>query len=144
MVEIKNINKTPLKQKALIKLIRKFSKTKKSIFLRFDGRIGSYGLYEYNSKKQRHDITVSTKKFQFKNKKAKIYELIGTILHEIRHAEQQEKFGSKYLSSKGFGYNLDFEVAFEAADYFSKREIEARTFENEFLLSAVKFYWKNC
>lgn len=144
MIKIRNINKTPLKQKSLIKLIEKFSKIKKDIFLCFDGRIGSYGLYEYNSKKQRHDITISSKKFQFNNKKAKIYELIGTILHEIKHAQQQEKVGSKKFVARGFGYNMDFEISIEPADYFSVREIEARTFENEFLLPAVKFYWKNC
>ena len=144
MIKIKNINRTPLEEKALIKLIESFCNVKKDIFLRFDGRIGSYGLYVYNAKKQRHDITISNKMFQFKNKKARIYELIGTILHEVKHAQQQEKVGSKTFTSRGFGYNVDFEIAAEPADYFSAREIEARVFENEVLLSAIIFYWKNC
>ena len=144
MIEIRNIDKTPLNKVGLIKLIRRYAKGKKDILLSFDGRISCFGDYNYNSEKKRHEIRVSTKVSQFKqDPAAKIYDLISTILHELKHLQQQEEVGTKTFYSKHFSYNTDIKLE-EASDYFSVREAEARTFEEKNLLDAVNFYWKSC
>ena len=125
-----------------MKLVKKFSKSEKDIVLIFDNRIASAGVYEYNCKKKRHEIRVSSKDLEFDDPQAKVYELISTILHELKHLQQQENLGANTFESEKFAMNKCIKNP-EAAAYFSDREIEARIFEEKNVLSAVEFYCKN-
>lgn len=143
MIEIKNIEKTKLNKKALLKVIERYSKSKKNILISFDGRLESFGIYTYSSKKKRHEIKISTKTFQFKDAESRTYETIGTLLHEMKHLQQQEQLGSLFFMSRKFCWN-DKIRSFDGSDYFSLRECEARTFEEKNVFLATEYYWKMC
>lgn len=141
MIEIKNIEKTRLNKKALLKIIKKYSNSKKDILLVFDGRLGIFGYYKYNSKKHRHEIKISTRTHQFKDRMSRVYEMIGTVLHELKHLQQHESVGSVAFMGDKLSRNERIK-SMEGADYFSVRECEARTFEEKNVLPATDFYWK--
>lgn len=141
MIEIKNIEKTKFNKKALLKTIEKYSNNKKKLLIIFDGRLGIFGYYRYNSKKQRHEIKISTRPHQFKDRTSRTYEMIGTVLHELKHLQQQERVGSVAFMGDKLSRNERIRSA-EGADYFSVRECEARTFEEKNVLPAADFYWK--
>lgn len=142
MITIQKIERTNLNEEALVKVIKKFSKPKKDLRLTFDARISDFGSYTYNSKKKRHEIKISSKVFQFGALSSRPYELIGTILHELKHLQQQEDLGTNTFFSEKYTFNKC--IKNEAASaYYSIGEIEARLFEEKNLLAAVDFYCKN-
>ena len=142
MITIQKIERTNLSEAALVKLIKKFSNPKKDLRLTFDARISDHGSYTYNIKKKRHEIKVSSRVFQFRSRSSKPYELIGTIIHELKHVQQQEDLGTNtFFSEKHFLNKCIKNEA--AAAYYSTAEIEARIFEEKNLLAAVDFYCKN-
>lgn len=142
-IEVKNIEKTKLNKEAFLKVVERFLKNKKSLLIIFDGRLDCFGYYTYNSKKKKHIIKISTKRFQFKDKISRTYEIIGTFLHESKHLQQQEQFGSSFFMSKKFAWNEKIK-SFDGSDYFSVRECEARVFEEKNVLAATEYYWKMC
>lgn len=142
-IEIKNIEKTKLKRYPLLKTIEKFSGLKKDIRLVFTSRLSYYGRYTYISKEKIHKIEISTIIFQYAEKNARIYEMIGSILHELKHAEQQEVLGSMKMMSVKFHKNKKIKGS-EASDFFSICENEARIAEEINLMPAVDYYWKCC
>lgn len=142
MIEIKNIEKTKLEIEPLLKTIQKFSNLEKNILIIFDGRLKCHGNYNYLSS-QVHCIKISTTVFQFSDRIGKIYELIGTLLHELKHAIQEESLGTQVFESENFSTNKTIKSS-ATSDYFSLREVEARIFEESKLLAAVEFYRKNC
>ena len=79
-----------------------------------------------------------------KKKMLKIYQYISTLLHELRHLYQREKFGPKKFSSKEFDCNKN--MTFEDFDslVFSESETDARMYENKHILPAVEFYNNVC
>ena len=143
MIEIRNINKTRLNRIALIKVIKKFSHIKRNVLISFDGRLKAYGDYFYSAVDKRHEIRVSLKKYHFKNPQGRVVEMIGTILHELEHAQQQEAFGTLVFMSKKFSANKNIKSQ-SASDYFSVRECSARLYEEKNILRAAEYYWKTC
>lgn len=143
MIEIRNIEKTKFHKEALLKVIKKFSKSEKDIVLSFDNRVTSLGYYIYNQKKRRHDIKICSKNLHFEDDMANVYELIGTILHELKHLQQQEDLGTPAFGSFKFSCNKRIKDP-AASDFYSDREIEARVFEESNLKEAVEYYCKNC
>lgn len=141
MIEIKNIEKTKLKEYALLKTIEKFSNIKKNIRIIFTNRLTYYGRYTYLCKEKKHQIEISTTVFQYADRNARIYEMIGSILHELKHAEQQEKMGSPKMMSKQYHKNNRIKNS-GAADFFSICESEARIAEEINLMPATDYYWK--
>lgn len=141
MIVIRNIQRTNLREYSLAKLVKKFSKSEKDISITFDARISDFGSYIYNGEKQRHEIKISSKTFQFNDPSSKTYELIGTILHELKHVQQQEDLGTRSFFSEKFALNKCIKNE-AAATYYSLCEVEARLFEEKNVLSAVEYYWK--
>lgn len=142
-IEIRNIKKTKLNQSSLVKVIEKYSNLHKKVRLIFTSRLNYCGRYTYISKQKTHQIELSVVAYQFADQVARIYEIIGSLLHELRHAEQQEKLGGAKMMSKQFHGNSRIKAS-GASDFFSICESEARIAEETNLMSAVDYYWKNC
>lgn len=143
MIEIRNIEKTKLNKEAFISLVEKYSNTEKDILIFFDARISDCGQYVYNSKKKRHEIKISPTKLMFNDAASQTYEFTATLLHELKHLQQQEELGTNTLFSKRLSCNPKIKNQ-EGSDYFSSREIDARIFEELKLTEATEFYWKKC
>lgn len=143
MIEVRNIEKTNLNKVAFLKLLKKFAKSKKDILVSFDGRLCTFGCYSFNIEKRRHEIKISSKIFQFNDPASNVYELIGTLLHEVKHLQQKEDLGTNIFESKKFGCNKRIKDQ-EASEYYSPCEIEARAFEEKNIDVAVEFYYKTC
>ena len=141
-IKIKNIKKTKLNERVLLKTIKKFSNLKKDILLIFTDRLTYYGKYTYVSKKKIHQIEISTIVFRYAESTARIYEMIGSILHELKHAEQQEKLGFLKMMSNSFHKNCRIKGS-GASEFFSVCESEARIAEEVNLMPAAEYYWKN-
>lgn len=142
-IDIRDIKKAKLNKQALIKVIKRFYKLRKNVRLVFKRSLSCCGLYTYLSKQKTHRVEVSTTSYKFSDRNARIYEMIGTILHELKHAEQQERLGiAKMMGSKFHGNHRI--KSYWASDFFSICENEARIAEETNLMSAVDYYWKNC
>ena len=141
-VIVKNIDKTSLGEKALVKVVKKFFKLKKDIFISFDSRLtGAMGSHIYCKEKKRHIIKISILNTKMDNDKilsdtAEKYNILTVLLHELKHAEQFEKFNKKYWTND---INKDIKEK-ELAIEYSKLESEARAYENSHILKAVEFY----
>lgn len=140
-VDIRHLNKTCLDELAYIKLVKKYaSKLKYNVLISFDSRIKDYGNYIFDSRKKIHVITISPKICGFVGElklddEAARYYFISTTLHEICHARQRETLGKKEFQD----LNDDI-LDGEASIFYSRCEIEARTYENGNLLKAMEFY----
>lgn len=144
-IEVRHIDRTPLLEGPLINLIRKYAKTEKNILIVFDKRIKDCGTYMYNGDKKRHEIRISPEQ---QNKifaqaspspeEVEKYCIISTILHEIRHLQQWEERGVSFWN-KDFSTNQEIQDKSISVE-FSQCELDAKTYENEKLLDAVKYY----
>lgn len=99
------------------------------------------GYYVFDVKKRTHIIRVSPRLNKAKTNgdvNAEKYQLVSTVLHELRHAQQKEELGVEFWRKH---YNNAADVIQPAfSDFYSECEIDARTFENANVLSAVEFY----
>lgn len=135
---------------AFRRVIFRFCKTKKYIKICFDHRMTqTYGTYkEIISEKNRHighEIKLSLPLCgSGKRKMIKIYQYISTLLHELRHLYQREKFGSKKFSSKEFDCNKNMAYDDFYSLVFSESETDARMYENKYVLPAVEYYNNVC
>lgn len=150
---IKHIERTCLNEKAFIKLVKKYAKLKYKLVIVFDNRIKDYGQYNFDPEKRIHTIRISPKKNKIVQEDSSIetvykvikvdangekYQLIGTTLHELKHAIQKEERGTEFWSKK---YSCASDIKNTSlADFYSECEIEARQFEHNALLEAVDLY----
>lgn len=111
------------------------------------------GQYYFDTKKRTHTIRISPKKnktvlensvvqnvFKVKtvDSEAEKYQLISTVLHEIKHALQKEERGIDFWNAK---YSCASDIKNNSLkDFYSECEIEARTFEHTNMLNAVETY----
>jgi hypothetical protein len=95
------------------------------------------GQYIFDAKKRTHIIRISPKLNKAKtngDSNAEKYQLVSTVLHEVRHAQQKEERGMEFWRKR---YNTAVDVIHPAfSDFYSECEIDARTFENANVLSA--------
>lgn len=151
LVKIKYINKTILILEPFIKIVEKFNLLKKDVCISFDNRLNCYGNYLWNNKKQIHHIKISPcccsnilkndKKIEL-DKMSKIYNYISTTLHELKHAEQREHMGDNFFNTS-FNHASKIKNS-SLAEWYSRCEIEARTYENNCIHSAVEMYLRGC
>jgi len=143
-VNIKYIERTCLKEKPFIKLIKKYAKTKSNILVVFDKRYKNYGGFSWNPKKKINEIRLGIKANKYSNENTKLscnsekYNFISTILHEIKHMNQREELGKKFWD-KNYYTNKDLKNAHLSVE-FSKCELEAKEFEAKNVLQSVKYY----
>jgi hypothetical protein len=145
MITVRHINKTPLQKDAYIKTIEKFANLRYDMIISFDRRISDFGLYHWDSKKNIHKIQINPDKCKSKGKdtEAEKYELIGTTLHELCHANQLEYLGSKIFHSDQFSKTHKISNE-DVSEWYSEAEIKARIFEDQNIIQAVLFYDSCC
>lgn len=143
MIHVKYIERTPLNKEAYIKLVKKYAKTQLDIHICFDKRLTvSYGLYDFDSKRQRHRIQISLSQLKFHDVEGTIYSMICATLHELCHANQKEELGRSFGKKQ---YNCAEDIkSNNLSEFFSELEIDARTFENKNVLEAVEYYNSCC
>jgi tRNA A37 threonylcarbamoyladenosine modification protein TsaB len=126
-IVVRHIERVPLKENALKKLIKRYARTKNKILVVFDKRFKNvYGQYFWDSRKKVHNIQIAVKKFD--SVETTIKELIGTIMHEIRHLNQKVHWGRKFYIAR----------------YDSECEADAMNYEQRYSDNAIRFYKKNC
>jgi len=149
MITVRHIEKTCLESEPFFKLCKKHaSKLEKDLLIVFDLRIGCYGTHWFDSKKQLHIIRISPEKCRhYRDEKGVIkkldleaekYNIISTVVHEIRHAQQKEEMGISYWNKKCHYAEEIRNPGYKS--YYSEIEADARTYENKYVLSAVEFY----
>ena len=150
MLQVKYANRTVLNEQAIRFLVRKFFKTRRNVSISFDLRIKDYGSYTYDSKTMTHKILISPTLNQICPVTDEMYskqyserKLISTLLHEIRHAQQREKYGLVYFKSSEFAINENMPNA-ASAIYNAPREKDARRYEKRKIKKALKLYSQFC
>lgn len=154
-IEIRYIHRTCLEKKAYNALLQKYTKgLKYNLQIVFDNRIVSMGHHYFDNKKKIHIIRISPKKNKYSTRDSlgidiyklspatEKYNLIGVTLHEIKHAKQFEEMGSKF-HSKNFTLTKEIRDP-EYSNWYSRCELEARTFESKNLLAAIEYYNNSC
>jgi hypothetical protein len=153
-IDIRYIDRTCLEYKPFYALVKKYSKDlKNNIRIVFDKRIVSMGTYIYDYKNKIHIIKISPEKNRYHTRlnpiyktikldlAAEKYNLIGTVLHEIKHALQLQSMGSLY---ERYNFNYIKEISNqEISEWYSECEIEARIFESRNLHNAIEYYNRN-
>lgn len=141
-IRIRHLDRTCLDELAYRKLIERYSlQLQYDILIVFDMRIKNYyGDYEFNSDKKIHNIAISLNRCKYEDEVrvdegGEKYNLISTTIHELYHAKQYEKLGSKLFCKPCKDIKNK-----ELASLYSDCEIEARVFENKNLLEAVQYY----
>ena len=144
-VEYRHLDRTCLDEIALSKLLKRYTKNfKYDILFVFDLRIKDYGNYIFDISNNRHWIKISPNQCGFTDAGIKLepeaekYNLLATILHEVRHAQQYEKMGYKFWNSK-FSCTAEIKNP-DSSEYFSEIEVAAREFENKHILNSVEYY----
>jgi HSP90 family molecular chaperone len=149
---LRHTETTILEEKALIEVVKKYSKLKKDIYISFTTHIQDYGYYYWDKKNKRHTIFINPdlcKRDYFKRSKAEYdkdiqtHLLIGTIIHELRHAQQKEKLKYKYDNDQKYVCTVFIED-FSYSEYFSQREADARVYENRHINNAMQLYHSCC
>ena len=116
IVEVRYIERTPLKLEPYVKFIKKYVTTKRPIVIVFDRRFTKdFGNYTFDGKK--HVIRISTLLIQ-------LYEYITTTLHELKHLQQWQIEKS----------------AFWAESRVLRKEAEAREYEMKHVFFALDYY----
>lgn len=146
-VEVRHLQRTCLQDKAFKKLVKRYGKLNHKLIICFDNRVKDCGFYWWDTNKKVHIIRISAKNNMspYGNQLeagAQKYNLISTLLHELRHAQQKEEQGVNFWSGKYF-YSKDIENL-EISNFYSICEIDARAFENKNLLSAIQLYDSSC
>lgn len=150
-ITIKHIENTILDEKATLELVKKYCKLKKDVYISFSTHLKDYGYYQWDKKNKRHTIFINyencKKDFLRKSKQEydtdiQLHLLIGTILHELRHAQQKEKLKYKFKDDK---YTCTVYIEdFSYSEYFSRCETDARVYENRHLNNAIELYHSYC
>lgn len=144
-IVFRHLDRVPLDEVATLKVVKKFGKLKKPVVISFDNRIKLCGLWQYKADKHNsyHLIKISPIENMCNNEtgallsdKVQVYELISTILHELRHGQQWENnfsWNGRNHKVKGTFYQ----------EWWSESEIDARTFEHANIAQAIEYYDKN-
>jgi len=141
-IEVRYIERTCLKEKPYIQLIKKYIglRTDKDIKIIFDLRLKkNYGTYYYDFDKRKHIISIMPYVRHKTTQTHEMYALIGTTMHELKHLIQREELGYKKFMSSKFNRNEQI-VGSDGSSWFSECEIQARIYENSKVISAVEYY----
>lgn len=145
-IEIRHHERVSVDRLALEKVIKKFSKVKNNVVVSFDNRISDYGQYFFEPKKKAHTIKISPRKNildtngSLLSSESSKYQIISTLLHEMRHAQQKESVGSVF---NRFSYYFNKRIKETYFSYFfSECELDARKYEVTHINSAIKMYNK--
>jgi Ca2+-binding EF-hand superfamily protein len=129
-------------------MVKRYSKLEHDILIVFDKRISCFGMHTYDHVKQLHTIRISplinvlNEKGTFLDEGAEKHNIISTLLHEICHAQQREFLKQSF---QRYDYHTSRDIRNpEMAEYYSKCELEARTYECENILDAVELYDSSC
>jgi len=146
MIEIRNFHHTKLKYEPFAKTVKRYVrylKLKCDIFVSFDRRLSKAdGYYRYDFYSRRHKIQLNPYTTETEIAFVK-WTLISTLLHELKHAQQIERLGFDFYTSRSFRYAQDIRRV-ENSEYFSECEICARAYENQHIVRAVDFYNDCC
>jgi len=100
-----------------------------------------FGQYSYNVQKKIHTIQISTKVNLDADKGVEKYQHIGTLLHELKHAQQQEAIGSNVFWSNKHRKAAEIKNTINS-EHFSECELGARAYEAQNTAKAVELYNK--
>ena len=147
MLIIENINDTCFNKTAFEKLVKKYIPSCNNVHITFDKNMKDYGSYVYYNGK--HSINISSvihihpngnRSGKVLQKKIQIMEMISTFLHESRHMQQRKRLRNRFFSDEycksAFIKNDDYYKR-----HFSKREADARAYEEKNVLVASNFYF---
>ena len=143
-IEVRHIDNTCLKEVGFIKVVKKYGRIKKDVLIVFDKRIKYLGLHGFDAKSKKHIIRLSPilskidERGNIISNSAEKYNLLSTILHELRHCQQLEELRSKYWD-ENYGANERIKEK-DISVEFSEAESDARMYENKYILEAVKLY----
>ncbi len=144
MIEIRNIHHTALQLCPLKKLVEKYArslKLRRDVVVVFDRRLTGVtgGLHRLNYKKDRHVIQIYPECEGQTDEGALKYGLVTYILHELKHAQQEEVHGYSYHNSNAFSRVTEIHDK-EQSEHYSRCETEARMYECKHIHNAVDFY----
>jgi len=152
-IEIRYIERTCLQKDAFMKMIKKYHKLNHNIRVVFDLRINSYGSHWWDGNKKIHIIRINPLYCKFHHDEnnpkgvrlgpvAEKYRIIGTTLHELRHAQQKEELGYKFYQEKYESVKAITNPY--VATWYSECERDARIYEDEHIEDAVTVYDSAC
>ena len=145
IIELRKIERTPLDEEAFLTVLRRHWRGKKSRLSIEFKRDGDWlGYYVWNAEKRFHSIRIAINKhrvekkciswdasarsvsyaLQSMNKKEQRIKLLYTALHEIRHAQQRHRHGSRWKESDLLGRNAEFNY------FFDEWELDARAYDD--------------
>ena len=127
--------------------MRKYIRSCNNVHIIFDKKMKDYGSYVYDLGK--HTINISSVVHKHPNgsrsgkllqKKIQTMEMISTFLHELRHMQQRKRLRNKFFLD-GYCKSAFIKTDDYYRAHFSKRETDARVYEEKNVLRAANFYF---
>lgn len=136
-IRISGIENTPLNEKGLIRVIRRYCKCENDIFISFQD-FGNYGDHVHDGNKHQLFIYVNphVKDTGGAPADTRIH-LLDTILHELRHAVQAERWDDYLERDTHSNHKMD---TVHYRYKYSKAETDARAFALRNVLKALEVH----
>jgi hypothetical protein len=148
MISVRHIDRTRIQEEPFIAMVKKYSKLEHDILIVFDRRLSCFGMHTYDHTKQLHTIRISPEINGLNSDGvpldagAEKHNIISTVLHEICHAQQRESLKQSFHKDD---YHASRDIRNpERAEYYSRCELEARSYECDNVLEAVELYDSSC
>jgi len=147
-VEVRYIERVSLYEEPFIRVVQEYTKKLKHNFVVvFDLRLKNFGTHMWDADKKIHIIRLSPVLCKFKKNVrlgpiAEKYRIIGSLLHEIRHAQQYEELGDKFWNKKYVKVKAITNP--DVSDWYSECERDARIYEDLHIKDAIILYDSSC
>ncbi len=137
----RHAERTTLNTDALLRIIKTYTNLLLPVVVSFDRQINDHGTHvalERPNGQEYHYIRISVRMTEHLDDRSQAFDLISTLLHELQHADQWERLGPEAYEDPSFACAGTPNARTD--DFYSSREIQARTFENANLAGAMQCY----